>query len=153
MRQCTSRLLPPYPRQRACTVTFRLLLMPIAPFPSSYQPGPVIVTPIVCTYAAAPTAPGAAARTACSGLTFLPSLLYRTLGGGARLRRPSRERTLCEVSSSSPGSQENAVILDEPNNLPVDGARDAVLQLQVHLGHGVLCEYRGIGNITCALYN
>jgi len=27
------------------------------------------------------------------GLTFFPSLLYRTRGGGARLRRPSRERT------------------------------------------------------------
>ena len=28
------------------------------------------------------------------GTTFLPSLLYLTRGGGARLRRPSRERTL-----------------------------------------------------------
>jgi hypothetical protein len=28
------------------------------------------------------------------GLIFFPSLLYLTLGGGARLRRPSRERTL-----------------------------------------------------------
>jgi hypothetical protein len=28
------------------------------------------------------------------GVIFLPSLLYRTRGGGARLRRPSRERTL-----------------------------------------------------------
>jgi len=50
-----------------------------------------------CTYAAAPPTPLAA----CSGLTFLPSLLYRTLGGGARLRRPSRERTLLAVSSVS----------------------------------------------------
>jgi len=49
-----------------------------------------------CTYAAAPPTPLAAPR-ACCGLTFLPSLLYRTLGGGARLRRPSRERTLCTV--------------------------------------------------------
>ena len=31
---------------------------------------------------------------ACCGLIFLPSLLKRTLGGGARFRRPSRERTL-----------------------------------------------------------
>lgn len=30
----------------------------------------------------------------CCGLIFLPSLLYLTRGGGARLRRPSRERTL-----------------------------------------------------------
>ena len=31
---------------------------------------------------------------ACCGLTFFPSLLYRTLGGGARFRLPSRDRTL-----------------------------------------------------------
>jgi len=30
---------------------------------------------------------------ACCGFTFFPSLLYRTRGGGARFRRPSRERT------------------------------------------------------------
>jgi len=30
---------------------------------------------------------------ACWGLIFFPSLLKRTLGGGARLRRPSRDRT------------------------------------------------------------
>ena len=39
-----------------------------------------------------------AAWAACWGFTFLPSLLYLTLGGGARLRRPSRERTLFPVS-------------------------------------------------------
>lgn len=48
------------------------------------------------TYAAAPAA--GTLPPACTGLTFLPSLLYRTLGGGARLRRPSRERTLRCVS-------------------------------------------------------
>jgi hypothetical protein len=31
----------------------------------------------------------------------------------------------------------------------VDGARDAVLELQVHLGDGVLGEDGGIGDITC----
>jgi hypothetical protein len=31
----------------------------------------------------------------------------------------------------------------------VDGARDAVLELQVHLGDGVLGEHRGIRDITC----
>lgn len=31
------------------------------------------------------------------GLIFFPSLLYLTRGGGARLRRPSRERTLDEL--------------------------------------------------------
>ena len=31
----------------------------------------------------------------------------------------------------------------------MDSARDAVLQLQVHLGDSVLGEDRGIGDITC----
>lgn len=31
---------------------------------------------------------------ACVGFTFFPSLLYLIRGGGARFRRPSRERTL-----------------------------------------------------------
>ena len=31
---------------------------------------------------------------ACVGFTFFPSLLYLIRGGGARLRRPSRDRTL-----------------------------------------------------------
>lgn len=37
----------------------------------------------------------------------------------------------------------------EPDNFSVDGARNAVLQLQVHLGDGVLLEDGGIGDITC----
>lgn len=36
-----------------------------------------------------------------------------------------------------------------PDNLAVNGARDAVLQLQVHLGHGVLREDGGIRDVTC----
>jgi hypothetical protein len=39
--------------------------------------------------------------------------------------------------------------LNVPHDLSVDGARDAVLELQVHLGDGVLGENRGIGDITC----
>lgn len=35
-----------------------------------------------------------------------------------------------------------------PDNLAVNGTRDAVLQLKVHLGHGVLGEDRGIGDVT-----
>ena len=35
-----------------------------------------------------------------------------------------------------------------PNNLAVNGARDTVLQLEVHLGNGVLGEDGGIGDIT-----
>lgn len=36
------------------------------------------------------------ALAACWGVSFFPSRLYRIRGGGARLRRPSRERTLCK---------------------------------------------------------
>ena len=35
------------------------------------------------------------------------------------------------------------------HDLAVDGAADAVLELEVHLGDGVVGEDRGIGNITC----
>jgi hypothetical protein len=35
-----------------------------------------------------------------------------------------------------------------PDNLAVDGARDTVLQLEVHLGNGVFWEYGGIRDIT-----
>lgn len=35
------------------------------------------------------------------GFIFFPSLLYRILGGGARLRRPSRERTLEDIFPES----------------------------------------------------
>jgi hypothetical protein len=35
------------------------------------------------------------------GLIFFPSLLYLTRGGGARLRRPSRERTLAVLKGRS----------------------------------------------------
>lgn len=35
-----------------------------------------------------------------------------------------------------------------PNDLAVDSARDAVLELQVHLGNGVLGEDGGVGDIT-----
>lgn len=35
-----------------------------------------------------------------------------------------------------------------PDDLAVDSARDAVLELEVHLGDGVLREDRGIRDIT-----
>jgi len=37
-----------------------------------------------------------------------------------------------------------------PDNLAVNGAGDAVLELQVHLWYSVLAENTGIGDITCA---
>lgn len=121
------------------------------------------------------------------GVIFLPSLLYRTRGGGARLRRPSRDRTLLVFLSvymflgrrgdgdgvrlpprffsaarvwqvhnlpreqpwyharhSCPPSRTNV-----PNDLAVNGTRDAVLQLEVHLGDGVLGKDRGVRDVTC----
>ena len=36
-----------------------------------------------------------------------------------------------------------------PNDLAVNGTRDAVLQLEVHLGDGVLGENRGVRDVTC----
>lgn len=39
-------------------------------------------------------------------------------------------------------------VRDIPDNLAMDSARNAVLQLEVHLGNGVFWEYRGIGDIT-----
>ena len=37
---------------------------------------------------------------------------------------------------------------DVPDNLAMDGARDTVLQLEVHLGNGVFWEYGGVRDIT-----
>ena len=38
---------------------------------------------------------------------------------------------------------------DIPNDLAVDGARNAVLELEVHLGDRVLSEDRGVRDVTC----
>lgn len=40
---------------------------------------------------------------------------------------------------------------DIPDNLAVNGARDTVLQLEVHLGNGVFREHGGVRDITCRL--
>jgi hypothetical protein len=50
------------------------------------------------------------------------------------MRRPSRERTL---GPSVPSTMFSHVWSSVPNNLAVDSAADAVLQLEVHLGHSV----------------
>lgn len=47
---------------------------------------------------AVPAAAFASSAAATAGLTFFPSF-HRTRGGGARLRRPSRERTRTTVGS------------------------------------------------------
>ena len=36
-----------------------------------------------------------------------------------------------------------------PNDLAVNGARNAVLELEVHLGHRVLGEDGGVRDVTC----
>ena len=38
---------------------------------------------------------------------------------------------------------------DIPDDLAVDGARNAVLELEVHLGHRVLGEDGGVRDVTC----
>lgn len=47
------------------------------------------------------------------------------------------------VEHSCPPSGTNV-----PNDLAVDSARDAVLQLEVHLGDGVLGKDRGVRDVT-----
>lgn len=47
------------------------------------------------------------------------------------------------------GTVAAALSRSDTHNLAVDGARDAVLQLQVHLGDSVVGEHGGIGDITC----
>lgn len=37
----------------------------------------------------------------------------------------------------------------DAHDFAVDGARDAVLELEVHLGDGVVGEDGGVGDITC----
>ena len=48
-------------------------------------------------------------------------------------------------------SSESSCGLNVPDDLAVDSAGDAVLELQVHLGDSVLGEDGGIRDITCVL--
>lgn len=49
-----------------------------------------------------------------------------------------------QARHSCPPSRTNV-----PNDLAVNGTRDAVLQLEVHLGDGVLGKDRGVRDVTC----
>lgn len=80
------------------------------------------------------------------GLIFFPSLLNRILGGGARLRRPSRDRTLHQPMSTVNDKRERGNV---PDDLRVNSAGNAVLEFQIHLWHDVLREDGGFGDITC----
>ena len=42
-------------------------------------------------------------------------------------------------------------VRDVPDNLSMNGARDTVLQLEVHLGNGVFWEYGCVRDITCEI--
>jgi hypothetical protein len=61
------------------------------------------------------------------------------------LRRPSRERTLFSISTACRERGWQGCV---PNDLSVDGAGDAVLELQVHLWDGVFWVDGGLGDIT-----
>lgn len=57
------------------------------------------------------------------------------------------------MKGRSSGTPSDTVVLhletNVPNDLAVDGARHAVLQLEVHLGDGVLGKHRGVRDVTC----
>lgn len=65
-------------------------------------------------------------------------------GAEVRPRFISAAHVALEANVAVPAGRTNV-----PDNLAVNGARDAVLQLEVHLGNRVLSEHRGIRDITC----
>jgi hypothetical protein len=67
------------------------------------------------------------------------------LAGTDTMRRVSTQ-ILVRLTDVRPRFVSSAVL---PNDLAVDSARDAVLQLEVHLGNGVFREYGCIRDITC----
>ena len=83
---------------------------------------------------------------ACCGLIFFPSLLNRTLGGGARFRRPSRDRTLSKPCQPTLLAEEKEAV---PDDLAVNGTGNAVLELEIHLWNRIFGENGGIRDIAC----
>jgi len=67
-----------------------------------------------------------------------------TMWAEVRPRFFSAARVAKMANAAVPASRTNV-----PDNLAVDSARDAVLQLEVHLGNRILGEHRGIRDITC----
>jgi hypothetical protein len=69
-----------------------------------------------------------------------------TLAGSDTTERIVSPSVLKQERMFNQGSSE---VRNVPNDLAVDGARDTVLQLQVHLGNGVFMEYRCVRDIPC----
>lgn len=90
--------------------------------------------------------------------SFLLDLREKWMGERGSFVRVCSRRT-AQGSSEAParphweGAQSSLPGTNVPDNLAVNGARDAVLQLQVHLGHGVLREDGGIRDVTCKGHN
>jgi hypothetical protein len=80
-----------------------------------------------------------------------PSLRSSTgdLGTLSRLLRVDLLAVLVEPDSRGRGAVAAADAGADAHDLAVDGARDAVLQLQVHLGDGVVGEDGCVADITC----
>lgn len=94
-------------------------------------------------YRAAATAPpadvGAASPAACTaGLTFFPSL-YRMRGGGARFRRPSRERTRTTGMIILP-QYGKLTRQGGKHTMGVNSARNTVSYFDVQFWNCVLCK-------------
>jgi hypothetical protein len=79
------------------------------------------------TYAFAAAATFASSAAATAGLTFFPSF-HRTRGGGARLRRPSRDRTRTTTRN---GQERNGPKKKSILTMRVNRARDAVRDFNV----------------------
>ena len=77
---------------------------------------------------------------------LLDNLCLKSLGSGCL--RVNLLSILVVSNSWGRSTVSSAFARSDSDNLAVNGARDAVLQLQVHLGNGVVCEDGGIGNIT-----
>lgn len=87
----------------------------------------------ITIYAFAPPAAFASSAAATAGLTFLPSF-HRTRGGGARLRRPSRERTRTTFTNNEcQWSRLNSDSL----TMRVDSTRNAICDFDVELGNNI----------------
>lgn len=80
------------------------------------------------------------------------------IGDGVGCRQGSSQLACVDKASDLPRGRLQEHLVERscppletniPDNLAVNGARDTVLQLEVHLGDGVLGEDRGVRDVTC----